>query len=217
MDPNTYSKTKIFLIYFVIVFLFELIIYYTNTFIITENALRSSYSFLDSDILDRVVSMQKNNILLGYFVIPILILLRCLLFSLPVYTVLYVQNESKINFKTLFIIALYGEFIFIISGITKIIILTFTSNSDIIAKITGFIPFSLKSLTDYLNISTSIFQYPLQMINLFELYFWILAGYSIANVLNKRSSIAFRILLMGYGSALLVWCLLVIFIQLILV
>ena len=213
LDVNTYHKTNIFLVFVSLLLIFESIIFYTNSFLVTDEALRSSYSFLDSEIIDRIVSSQRSNILLGYLVIPFLILLRCLLFCLPVYTVLYLRDEEKISFKKLFTIALYGEFIFIISALTKIVILTFTSKTDVIAQMNSFIPLSLKSLIDYLNISAPLFTYTFQIINLFEFAFWLLAGYSIANLLNKRSSVGFRILLMSYGIALSIWCIVVIFIQ----
>lgn len=213
LTKTTVYKTKTLVLLLAVTAVYELQVFYTNSFLVTENILRVNYQALDSQMIDNLILNRNKYSFLGYLILPLIIVLRCLLFSVPVYIKGVLNAEWKTGFGHLFKIALNGELIFLVYGVLKIVLLSLSNDPSQIANISLFSPLSALSITNYFNLNVAPFTYVFQLINLFELGFWLFMAKSISNYTGKTIGKSLGHVLLSYGMSLLVWAVLVIFLQ----
>ena len=121
-------------------------------------------------------------------------------------------NNKDIKFKELFLVVVKAEFIFLVVGIIKLVYLA--SSSDLTFEdIQYYQPLSALSIVGYDEIA-AWFIYPLQILNLFELAYWILLAYLLARQVQVTVDNAFKVVLGSYGSALVIWVVFIMFLTL---
>lgn len=145
---------------------------------------------------------------IGYACIPVAVLIRISFASLCLYAGCFLVN-LKLRFKELFQVALLADFIFILAGLTKLVVLIFFREVNTPEDL-QFQPFSLLELFDRKTIDV-LFIYPSSMISVFELFYclaltWLLTG--INELTFSRSLVTVA---SSYGSGLLFWVLFVMF------
>lgn len=154
----------------------------------------------------------------GHAIIPFVILLRIFYTSVFLYIGIFF-TELKVEFGKLFKIALLADFVYVLSGLAKLVILIFFKEVNTLEDL-QFQPLSVMELLNAKSIDP-LFVYPLSLINVFELgYFLVLAWLlvSVINEANEERSVNYgkslKLVTASYGSGLFLWVVFVMFITL---
>lgn len=159
--------------------------------------------------IDEVIKLAKKWQWLIYVSIPLFTVSRIFL----CYTCLFIGIyfvEIQINSSKLFRVALLGNFVFIFSGITKLVMLIFFKEISTIHDL-QFTPFSLLSILGEKAINP-LFEYPMNLLNIFELVYFFVLAWLLRDLLNEDSEDrsykyggALKLVAGSYGSGLLLW------------
>jgi hypothetical protein len=164
-----------------------------------------------------MVALSKKWQWVGYLSIPVVVLLRVFYTSVFLYTGLFLADIDT-SFGRLFKIALWADFAFVLSGLAKLVMLLFFKEVSTLHDL-QFQPLSVLELTDYATIDT-LFIYPLSLLNLFELGYFVVLAWLLRDMLcqeqpeiRMRRGKAIRLVGLSYGSGLLLWVIMVMFIS----
>jgi len=164
-----------------------------------------------------MVSLSKKWQWVGYVAIPVVVLLRVFYTSVFIYTGLYFADIAT-GFGRIFKVALWADSVFVLSGVAKLVILLFFKEVSTLHDL-QFQPLSVLELTDQATID-AIFIYPLSLLNLFELGYFIVLAWLLRDMLNAeqpeirvRFGNTIRLVTLSYGSGLLLWVIVVMFIS----
>jgi len=197
------------------------ILFLFNTFINIVLAFSTNYLFLSETVyyqtfgeqiaLHRIVTMydqlQKWQ-WLGYVFIPIGILIRVGFTATCLYTGLFLVN-LKVRFRDLFKVALLADFVFVLAGLVKLVILIFFKEVNALTDL-QFQPLSLMQLFDKGSVDAMLV-YPLSLISVFELLYWLALAWLLTGVVEKPLDGALKTVASSYGTGLLLWVLFVMF------
>ena len=191
--------------------------------ILTKNILKLEELFYNSlltkfstDQIDKVLNFQKKWQWLSYPFIPLLLLIKITLISSVLYIGTFFYSKAKVTFKQLFNAVVKAEFVFLGVGVLKIIWFYFFQTNYTLEDLQYFYPLSALNIVGYQGLE-SWFIYPLQVLNLFELAYWLLLAYFIGKLAftekdkGKPMDLGFKIVASSYGSALLLWVVVMMF------
>lgn len=200
-------KNSIFIIVIVLFYLF--LTYLDKTFITTNSKV---IDFLMKDYPNTVVQEymenQKKWWWMSYAVIPLLIGIKILLvaFCLNFIKLLDLPKADQIKYGDFLFLALLAESVFIIGGFYKFIYFYWINTNYTLEDVQTYYPLSLINFKE--NISTEKWlAYPLQLINLFELFYWVLLAWGLREFLEGKISYlkSFGLVVITYGVGLLFW------------
>jgi hypothetical protein len=117
----------------------------------------------------------------------------------------------KVSFKKLFQIALIAEFLFIIPSLIKLVWFLFIETDFDLLDLQTFYPLSLLNMIEAKNIPQWSL-YPLQLINVFEVVYWLILAYGISLVAKERWAKMVGLVASSYGIGLFVWVVFITFI-----
>jgi len=147
---------------------------------------------------------------LGYLLIPITIFLKTHAIAL----VLGVGSfflDVKIAYRKLWNIVLKAEFIFLFVGVMKLVWFGFIRTDFGLEEVETFYPLSMLSMIGDIALEPW-YVYPLQVINAFEIVYWIVLALLLDKALNmKKGNLGIKIVATSYGPALLIWVVAVMF------
>ena len=194
--------------------------------ILTKNILKLEELFYNSlltkfstDQIDKVLNFQKKWQWLSYPFIPLLLLIKITLISSVLYIGTFFYSKAKVTFKQLFNAVVKAEFVFLGVGVLKIIWFYFFQTNYTLEDLQYFYPLSALNIVGYQGLDVW-FIYPLQVLNLFELAYWFLLAYYVGKIAsptkNKEENkypidFGLKIVASSYGSALLLWVVVVMF------
>lgn len=204
---------KIVLYIFLNIFLLELLKELLKLDQLTYNKLTETLSF---NQVEKILQFQKkiNNWL--YLVLPLLIIFKIFLISSVLYIGTFFFSKTKVTFKQLFNAVVKAEFVFLGVGVLKIIWFYFFQTNYTLEDLQYFYPLSALNIVGYKGLE-AWFIYPLQVLNLFELAYWLLLSYFVGKLAfterdkGKPMDLGFKIVASSYGSALLLWVVVVMF------
>ncbi|WP_162074317.1 hypothetical protein [Chryseobacterium fistulae] len=113
---------------------------------------------------------------------------------------------EKIQFSDLVFIVMIAEFVFIIAGFFKFINFYWIDTGYSLEEVQTYYPISLVNMRDYISTEKWL-NYPLQLVNIFEFFYWGVLGWGIWELSDKKISFlkAFGLVAVTYGVALLFW------------
>jgi hypothetical protein len=114
------------------------------------------------------------------------------------------------GFKKFFTVAVYAEFIFLIPVVSKIIWFLFFDNDYTLKDLQYFSPLSAFSFLNPKEIEPWLV-YPIQLLNLFELLYWLALAYQLKDVLGKSFKASLGFVAATYGVGLFIWVVLITF------
>jgi len=158
--------------------------------------------------IDKMIELSFKWQWIGYAFIPIVVLIRISFTSLCLYTGCFLVN-LKVRFKELFNLALLADFIFILAGLTKLLMLIFYKEVNTLEDL-QFQPLSLLELFDRKTVDV-IFIYPSSMISIFELLYWLTLTWLLTGINELPFGSSLKTVASSYGSGLLLWVLFVMF------
>ncbi|AZA62287.1 hypothetical protein [Chryseobacterium indoltheticum] len=200
---------KNFSVYMMLILLYILLIYLDKSFITTNSKI---IDFLTKDYPSEVVQnymeSQKKWWWLNYVVTPLLIGIKALLiaFCLNFLKLLDLPKIEEIKFSDFVFLALVAEFIFIIAGFYKFVNFHWINTDYTMENLQTYYPISLLNLREYISTEKWL-SYPLQLVNLFELFYWIFLAWGVRELLDEKISYikSFGLISLTYGIGLLLW------------
>ena len=199
----------------IIVLYSSLISYILSCFLNNEELIYNFYSeLLAQDKIEEFIKSQKKWAWVGYAIIPLLILIRSSLvaFCLSIGLFFY-ETENAIKFKQVFRVALLGEFVLVLVGVFKLSYFYFIKSDYTLQDIQQFYPLSFINFLDVENLEPWLV-YPLQTVNLFEITYFFVLVYGMHKLLKNTYWKSFEITADSYGTGLLIWLGLVMFLTL---
>lgn len=200
---------KNFIFFISIVLCYFLLNYLDKTFITTNSKI---IDFLAKDYPNEVVQnyleSQKKWWWVSYMVTPLLIGIKILLvaFCLNFIKLLDLPGLDTIKFSDLVFLALIGESVFVIAGFYKFVNFYWIDTDYSMETLQTYYPISLLNLRD--SISTEKWlAYPLQLVNLFELFYWGILAWGIWELSENKISFpkSLGLTTITYGVGLLFW------------
>jgi hypothetical protein len=163
---------------------------------------------------------------LGYVLVPVIYLIKFTLVALVLGMGLWFATD-RFDFTSLFKAAVLAEFVFLVPMLLKIGWFLVFQTDYTLQDLQFFYPFSALSLFEYSAVEPWLI-YPLQLLNIFELCYLIVLAYQVAPLLPKpkgeqieeeagffeRSGRGLGVVLPSYGTGLVVWVAIVMFITL---
>lgn len=159
---------------------------------------------LTSEQIKDYLEFQDKWQWVGYFMIPILILIKTVLITSVLYIGVFFINKSVVTFKSVWRIVINSEFIFLFIPICKIIWFSFFQTEYKLVDIQYFYPFSALNFISHKELEPWLI-YPLQTINLFELAYIIYLSYQLGLLTKTNPDTGLKIVVSSYIPALLLW------------
>lgn len=147
---------------------------------------------------------------LGYTILPIIFAIKTSAVASACYIGTFFFSAKQISFKKLFSIVITAEFVFLLVPVFKIIWFYFFQTKFTLEDIQYFYPLSALSIVGYEGLEPWLL-YPFQTLNLFELAYWLLLAYYIGKATETTMDHGLKIVASSYGSALLLWVVVVMF------
>ncbi len=179
-------------------------------------------SFSDNFTLEQInyiFDFKKKIEWISYIISPMYLTFKIFIISNIIYIGLFFLNMKNISFKDVFNKILIAEFIFLLVPIFKILWFYFSQTNYTLQDLQYFYPLSALNIIGYQGLDVW-FIYPLQTLNLFELAYWFLLAYYVGKIASPTKSIdekkypidfGLKIVASSYGSALLLWVVVVMF------
>ena len=203
-------KSNFWSIFLFIESLFTICYYLTQHFLITKNVYFNSFSEqLTLSQIEDIFNIQSKYEFLSYLLLLFIGLLKYITISLILY-IAFIIADFKVSFYLLIKVVTISEIIFLIPLIIKLIWFLNKDSNFTIEDVQSFMPLSLLNIFDYTSLN-KILIYPFQLLNVFEITYWIALAYGISKLINNNFDKAFKIVLSSYVPALIVWVVFVMF------
>ena len=196
-------------IYILLTGIFILILFATNNLFVTDGIYYQSFGEkLTTDRITKFIEQSNNWRWLGYISISIIVLMRVGFTATCLYIGLFVA-ELKARFRDLFKVALLADFVFVLAGIIKLIILILLKEVNTLDDL-QFQPLSLMELFDKTSVDVMLI-YPLSLLNVFEALYWLTLAWLLTGIMEKPLGSTVKTVATSYGTGLVMWVLFVIF------
>lgn len=204
------NNTLLFLILSILTLLFSLLSKeLLNADELTVNSLENQFtreqiiSFLD---------VQKKWQWVGYALIPLLLLLKISIIAAILDAGCFFFDK-EIKYKRLFYIVTKAEFVFLLVIIFKTCWFYVFQQNNTLEGLQYFYPLSALNIIGYEGLQTW-FVYPFQILNLFEVAYWLILAYLIGKELKVTITKGLTIVASSYGVGLVIWVVGVMFLTL---
>jgi hypothetical protein len=153
----------------------------------------------------------------SYIFIPVALYLSTTLIALIILLVieLYYLNENRPNvtFKDTWRIVLMTQWSVIVAMFVKVVWFGVYQTQYSLVELQSFSPLSLINLFDRKTLDVWLV-YPIQLVNLFELAYWVILVIGIKQLLKRTWLKSIEIIFLSYGLVLIVWVVVIMFISL---
>lgn len=204
-------------VYIWLIFLTFLLSYCTQYLLKYDTLLYNNLSEkLSVGQINKIFEFKKKWQWVSYAIIPIFLLIKTTLVTSVLYVGTFFYSKTKVTFKQLWSIAVKAEFVFLLVAVCKIVWFYFLQTNYTLEDLQYFYPLSALTIVGYQGVQPW-FIYPLQTFNLFELAYWLILSYYIGKLAftakdkGKPMDLGFKIVASSYGSALLLWVVVVMF------
>jgi hypothetical protein len=189
--------------------IYLLINFYSKKYLVTDQLFYDYYAkSVPTERLEAIMQFKQKFDWLDYLLIPFLILLKVIAIASFINIGIYVF-DYKMRFTDVLNIVCCAEVIFVLMAITKILYFSVNgiSNPESMAD---FSPFSLYQLVQKPNIYA---KYPLQVLNLFEITYFVFLTKLIATKAQISIFKSVSLIALTYGLPLLIWISIIVFLQ----
>jgi hypothetical protein len=160
--------------------------------------------------IEKILQTKTKWSWVGFAVLPLLLFLKITVIAW-VLAIGGFFHDVELKHKHYFRTVLISEFVFLLPALLKIGWFYFFEMEYTLEEVQQFVPFSLMHLLGGEGVPDWGL-YPMQIINVFEIVYWILLAF----LINKysQSEKGMRVVLMGYGPALVIWIVFIMFLTL---
>lgn len=167
------------------------------------------YEQFSSDQVNRILSFNRTWEWISYLLLPVILLLKIALIAKILDAGIFFIDK-ELSYGKLFSLVLRAEFIFLGIPIAKFLWFYFIQTNFELFDLQTFYPLSLLNFAD-INKLEQWFIYPLQILNLFEIIYWLVLAYGIKKMLKIPYYQAFNSVMLSYGICLFIWIVAVMF------
>ena len=161
-----------------------------------------------SQLIHNYMESQKKWWWVSYAVMPLLIGIKVLLvaFCLNFIKLFDIESLKDVKYSDFVFLALIAEFIFIIAGFYKFVNFYWIDTDYTLEDLQTYFPISLINLREYISTEKWL-AYPLQLVNLFELFYWGILTWGIWELSDQKLKPikSFGLVTLTYGVGLLFW------------
>lgn len=159
--------------------------------------------------LQDIKSLNPNATLATYALIPVTLFIKLCIITLCL-MIGFLLFDIQVALKKVFHAVLFGEFIFVFPPVIKLCWFSFIQPDFTFDDIIWFYPLALSNLFNSFDTARWL-QYPLQVVNIFEVAYWFWLAYCLSITLSLSYKKMFNLVLMSYLPFLSLWILLVVF------
>lgn len=123
-----------------------------------------------------------------------------------------ILGKYKVSFGSVFKVAILAECVFILPVLIEFYWFSFFVGSYNLTDLQNFDYFSLMAFFQDLEVERYL-QYPLYLVNIFELLYILILAYGLHEVIEKEYDTSLRLVLATYLPSLCLWVLLVMFLS----
>jgi hypothetical protein len=187
------------------------IIYISDYLLINDQLFFNSLSeSLSSSQIRRLLNQRQNFKWITYFILPIFYLVKYLFVTFCLSIGIFFVTD-KFEFYRIFGLAVKAEFIFLIPVIIKLFWFLFIKTNYSLSDFQYFSPLSALNMFQPNELEPWLL-YPLQVLNVFEIFYWIILAYLLSKEIPELDlNQAFTVVMSGYGTGLVIWVALVMF------
>lgn len=180
-----------------------------NTNNIVVNSLSEQLSIQQ---INDIIAFREKWQWLGYLLLPLLLLIKISIIAATLDAGCFFFNKN-IKYKELFNIVVKAEFIFLLAIVFKTAWFYFFQTDYTLENLQYFYPLSALNIVGHEGLQPW-FVYPFQVLNLFELAYWIVLAYLLSKALQENTDKGLSIVVSSYGVGLLIWVVGVMFLTL---
>lgn len=184
-----------------------------NQFLVSNTLYYNSYSEqLTIERIEGIIEESHKWAWLGYLLVPVIYYIKLSLIALVLQTGFFFF-ERKVSFSIIFKAVMLAEIPFLIVPVIKLFWFLFIQTHYDLNDLQYFFPLSALQLFDVQKLP-SWQVYPLQLLNVFELIYWVLLAYWLKKLLNLSLNKSMEVVASSYGTGLLLWVAFITFISL---
>lgn len=196
--------------FFVFTLILLLITYVNNAILVTDDLIFDFYGEqLTYERIEELIENSDKWQWIIYPVLPIYYLLKFFIVAICLYIGILLAGSS-VSFNKIFNVAMFSELVFLIMPIIKLVWFSIFYTDYTLHDLQIFSPLSLLSLINRESIELWLV-YPLQVVNLFEVAYWLLLAYGLHRVTSERYQRMFELVASSYGLGLLLWTVFIVF------
>ena len=197
------------LLYLVLLLFSLLFIYLHNNYIEVSSRI---FDYLSKEypnsVIQNYMESQKKWWWVSYAVTPVIIGIKVLLvaFCLNFIKLFDFEWSEKIKFSDFVFLALIAEFVFVIAGAYKFVNFYWLEPDYTLEDLQTYYPMSLINFREYISTEKWL-AYPLQLVNLFELFYWGILARGLWEFSGQKMKPAksLGLVALHYGTGLLFW------------
>ncbi|SHG10501.1 hypothetical protein SAMN05444396_104344 [Flavobacterium segetis] len=182
------------------------------------NYLLDFNTLIHNSLADKLTSQQIDNFFefsskwqwLSYLLIAIILLIKVSIITSVLYIGVFLFSNMIVTFKQLWNIVITAEFIFLLVPIIKTIWFYFFQTNYALEDVQYFYPLSSLNIIGHKGLEPWLI-YPFQTLNFFELGYWLILAYYIGKATETTMDHGLKIVASSYGSALLLWVVVIMF------
>ncbi|WP_028298335.1 hypothetical protein [Olivibacter sitiensis] len=185
------------------------------TYIISQQLLTKEVYYnsmsgqLSIDQINNLLNTQEQYQWLSYVLLVLFSAIKYALIATVLYTGVYLSGY-KARFGQVLKVVLLAELLLLLPLIIKICWFSFVQTNYALEDIQYFYPLSALSLFDVQHLD-NIWIYPFQLLNVFELAYWLVLAWGLQQVIQKDYDSSLMLVVKSYLPALGFWIVLVMF------
>lgn len=192
------------LLFFTLLILTFILSYFTKELLNTDELIVNSLAEqFTNEQIQTFLNIREKWEWVNYVFLPIILLLKIAIIAIILDVGCFFFGK-EIKYKKLFNIVVKAEFIFLLVIVFKTIWFYFFQPNYTLQDLQYFYPLSALNFVGYEGLQPW-FIYPFQVLNLFELAYWIILAYLIGKELNENTDKGMSIVVSSYGVSLLIW------------
>lgn len=200
---------KNILLFLILILLNLISIFFSSYFLTSESEI---IDFLSQDypssVVQNYMESKKKWWWVSYAITPLLIGIKVLLvaFCLNFIKIIDIEKAEKIKFSDILFVVLIAEFVFVIAGFYKFINFYFIDTNYTLEDLQTYYPISLSNIREHISTEKWL-AYPLQLVNLFEVFYWGILVWGIKELFDNKISYmrSLGYVAATYGVGLLFW------------
>lgn len=207
---NETKKTTLFVL---IMFLVIGFTFLSNQLLISETLYYNTLAEqLTLEKIGELIEQSHKWAWIGYILVPIIYYMKFLLVALVLQTGFFFF-ERKVSFSIIFKAVMLAEIPFLVVPVIKLFWFLFIQTQYTLTDLQYFFPLSALQLFEVKNLPSWQI-YPLQLLNVFELIYWVLLAYWLKRLLNISLNKSMEVVASSYGTGLVLWVVFITFLSL---
>ncbi|GEM_PF-829684 len=209
---KSFQDQNAWLVFLVLVLGYEVAYFIQDHYIITKEVYYNTLGEqLTTERIDEYLSKQAKWKIWSYVIIPVSTLLQTVLITICINCGTIVLNYEA-GFKSIFKVVLKSSLVFLIFRILLTVIYL-SGDVKLFDDLTTLNKFALSGFIEKDALPVWL-MYPLSVINIFEIAFWLLLAWGMSEQIKKPFTKALSFVGATYGVGLCMWMLFVVFLTL---